>query len=117
MPSWRSGVRNGLSLLRMIGSLIVSNLEKTFEVLKSERYLSGADLKRFANRGAYYLGEINAVHPFREGNGRAQREFIRQLAVRDGYELDGTRVSQEQMTEASRQSIRVHNAGLEQVLK
>jgi cell filamentation protein len=33
----------------------------------------------FASRSAYYLGEINAIHPFSEGNGRMQREFIREL--------------------------------------
>ena len=36
---------------------IVPNLNKTFEGLKKERYLSDVDLKRFCNRGAYYLGE------------------------------------------------------------
>jgi cell filamentation protein len=96
---------------------IVSSLEKTLGELQSEQNLKGTDLNRFANRGAYYFGEINAVHPFREGNGRAQREFIRELAVQNGYELDWTHVSQEQMIEASRHSLRVDNAGLEQILK
>ena len=84
--------------------------------LQRERYLSGCDLKRLANRGAYYLGEINAVHPFREGNGRTQREFIRQLAIRNGYELDWSRVTREQMIEASKQSFRRDDLGLEHVL-
>jgi cell filamentation protein len=84
---------------------IVLNLNKTFEGLKKERYLSGADLKRFCNRGAYYLGEVNAIHPFREGNGRTQREFIRQLAGRNGYALDWSRVSREQMIDASRRKV------------
>jgi cell filamentation protein len=41
----------------------------------------------FRERAAHYLGEINALHPFREGNTRAQREFIRELAVEAGYEI------------------------------
>ena len=94
---------------------IVSTLAKTFEELKQERYLSGADLKRFCNRGAYYLGEINAIHPFREGNGRTQREFIRELALRNGYSLDWSRVSRDRMMDASKQSFRRDNAGLELV--
>lgn len=57
-------------------------LDKTLADLRRESYLAGVGLARFANRGAYYLGEINAVHPFRDGNGRTQREFIRQLAAR-----------------------------------
>jgi cell filamentation protein len=96
---------------------IVSSLDKTFDDLKKERHLSGADRGGFANRGAYYLGEINAIHPFREGNGRTQREFIRQLALRNGYALDWSRVSREQMIDASRQSFKTDNAGLEKVLQ
>jgi cell filamentation protein len=96
---------------------IVSSLDKTFGELRDEHYLTGADAALFCNRAAYYLGEINAIHPFREGNGRAQREFIRELAVRNGYTFDWSRVSQEEMIEASRHSLRVDNSGLEQVLR
>ena len=96
---------------------IVSTLAKTLEDLKQERYLSGADLKRFCDRGAYYLGEINAIHPFREGNGRTQREFMRELALRNGYTLEWSRVSRDRMMDASKQSFRRDNAGLAEVLR
>ena len=33
---------------------------------------------------------INAIHAFREGNGRTQNEFVRQLAEHNGYKLDLT---------------------------
>ncbi|WP_222849281.1 Fic family protein [Trebonia kvetii] len=39
----------------------------------------------FTERLAYYLGEVDAIHPFRDGNGRAQRAFFEQLASDDGY--------------------------------
>jgi cell filamentation protein len=59
----------------------------------------------FAARAAFYLGEINAIHPFREGNGRAQLEFIRQLALHAGHPLSwsvvGTGFTQQQMISAS----------------
>lgn len=42
----------------------------------------------FLDRLTYYLGEVNAVHPFREGNGRAQRAFFEQLASDAGYALN-----------------------------
>ena len=57
--------------------------------LKREGHLSGCSLERFATRAAYYFGEINAVHPFREGNGRTQREFIKELAVCNGLPSTG----------------------------
>lgn len=38
-------------------------------------------------RLAYYFGEVNALHPFREGNGRAQRAFWGQLARDAGHPI------------------------------
>jgi cell filamentation protein len=96
---------------------IGSFLHKTFDDLRNERYLRALDQARFAGRAAYYLGEINAIHPFREGNGRAQREFIRQLALRNGYSIDWSRISRQQMIDASRQSFQKDNAGLEKLLR
>jgi cell filamentation protein len=37
---------------------------------------------------AEILDTINYLHPFREGNGRTQREFIRVLALEKGYALN-----------------------------
>ena len=37
------------------------------------------------------LGDVNHVHPFREGNGRAQLGNLKQLAARAGYAIDLTR--------------------------
>jgi cell filamentation protein len=50
------------------------------------------------------LGEINAAHPFREGNGRAQREFIRELGIEAGFMIDWSRMNRRQMMAASRES-------------
>jgi cell filamentation protein len=47
--------------------------------LRSENHLRGVEPQVFARRAGFYLGEINAIHPFRDGNGRAQREFLREL--------------------------------------
>jgi len=96
---------------------IVSSLDKMCLELKREWHLAGSDLERFAIRGAYYLGEMNAIHPFRDGNGRTQREFVRELGLRNGLMMDWNKVSREEMIEASRRSLRVDNAGLEQVLR
>ena len=80
------------------------NLKRTFEKLASENHLRGLDAVAFAHRAAFYLGEINAIHPFREGNGRTQREFIRELAAGAGLRLNWNRVSREQMYGASIES-------------
>jgi cell filamentation protein len=42
----------------------------------------------FTERLTYYFGEVNAIHPFREGNGRAQRAFFEHLGSDAGFILD-----------------------------
>ena len=41
--------------------------------------------KELAGKLAEILDTVNYMHPFREGNGRAQREFIRSLAMEKGW--------------------------------
>ena len=55
---------------------------------RGESLLRGLPRDVFTERLAYYLGEINAPHPFREGNGRAQRAFFEQLVSDAGFILD-----------------------------
>jgi cell filamentation protein len=44
--------------------------------------------KNLAERLAEILDNVNYLHPFREGNGRAQREFLRMLALEKGLTLN-----------------------------
>ena len=76
-------------------------MEELFSELEKENYLQPCDTEEMADRLAYYLSEINALHPFREGNGRTKRLFIEILAERAGYEVDFSEVSAEEMVEAS----------------
>jgi cell filamentation protein, protein adenylyltransferase len=80
---------------------IVPGLQKVLNELASGHFLRGIDLQGFCGRAAYYMAEINALHPFREGNGRAQREFLRELAVEAGYELALDSVTKEEIGAAS----------------
>ena len=61
-----------------------------FSQLKREKYLlnySEEPKEVFADRLAYYMGEINMLHPFWEGNGRTLRLFIDLIAHLNGYKL------------------------------
>jgi len=58
------------------------------------------DADTLSKRLAHYLSEINALHPFREGNGRVQRIFISQLSQSAGYQLDYSDLEQEQIYRA-----------------
>jgi cell filamentation protein len=75
-----------------------------FNELSNEHYLIGTSTEKIPERLAYYLGEINVIHPFREGNGRTQRVFIQYLAQTAGYHVDFSNVSGQEMIEASAQA-------------
>jgi cell filamentation protein len=47
----------------------------------------------FAGRAAEILAELNAIHPFRDGNGRAQLTLLRQMADLAGMDLDLGRIA------------------------
>jgi cell filamentation protein len=88
---------------------LVPSLETTFNQLRTENYLKNLDADHFATRAGHYLGEINAIHPFREGNGRTQREFIRCVALHAGHKLSWRNLSQAENNEASRISYATGN--------
>jgi cell filamentation protein len=46
------------------------------------------DTGKIARKLAEILDNVNYLHPFREGNGRTQREFVRTLALEKGYSLN-----------------------------
>lgn len=62
-----------------VAAFVEPALNVLLQKLSAENYLQAVDPQVFASRAGYFLSEINAAHPFREGNGRTQREFIREL--------------------------------------
>jgi len=46
------------------------------------------DRTKLSGKLAEILDTVNYMHPFREGNGRTQREFIRLLAMEKGWRLN-----------------------------
>lgn len=83
---------------------IEEQMESIMRKLEKENYLENLNIEMLAERLAYYIGEINAIHPFREGNGRTQRMFIECLALKNGFSLDFAKISNEEMLEASVQT-------------
>ena len=100
-----------------MGYRIIPQAEILFTQLKNEQFLKKTEPAKIAGRLAYYMGEINAIHPFREGNGRAQRIFISQLAKEAGFELTFSKSTQEEMINASIQAHRCDYKGLESIIE
>ena len=68
--------------------LIEPYLTGKLQGIAKEKFLCGLQPDIFVGRLAHYMSEINAAHPFREGNGRVQRLFCAQLAEQAGYFID-----------------------------
>lgn len=70
---------------------IREELERAFREYGDPDTVASLPLPAFVERTAHLLAEINAVHPFREGNGRTQLTFLTLLAANAGYDvnLDG----------------------------
>lgn len=85
--------------------------------IRKANYLKEMDKDQFAQKGAQIMGELNELHPFREGNGRTQREFMRELAANAGWELNFDGISKERMIEASVAAMRMDYRHLEDIIK
>lgn len=64
---------------------IPGEMEHLFTRLNAPSFLPGGDADEFIVAAADFLGDLNAIHPFREGNGRTQLIFLRQLGLRAGH--------------------------------
>jgi len=64
-------------------------------------FLRNADPQEFSAKAAEIIGDINHAHPFREGNGRTQLEYLKQLGEQAGQNIDLTKINGEAWIEAS----------------
>jgi len=72
--------------------------------LTSSNFLRGRDRRSFVQQASVILGDVNHVHPFREGNGRTQMQYLQQLAQQAGHPLDVRRIEPERWLDASIQA-------------
>lgn len=81
---------------------ITSAANYVFAELAKENNLKGLDRGAFVERLSHHYDQLNFIHPFREGNGRAQRVFWSRVAYDAGYVIDWDAVIGDENDEASR---------------
>src|ERR1700683_2774089 len=67
---------------------IDAEMTKLFASLAGQNDFAGLSKAEFEKRAAHFLAELNAIHPFREGNGRTQLSFLGIIAEEAGHPLD-----------------------------
>lgn len=81
---------------------IATGMADVHRRIVAARYLKGLSARAFADKAGEIIGDINYVHPFREGNGRAQALYLEALARQAGHTIDLTRIIRENWMEASK---------------
>ncbi|MFS8650934.1 MAG: Fic family protein [Caldibacillus sp.] len=91
------------------------NARNLYYRLQKDRLLQGLNKAEMARKLAFYMAEINVMHPFREGNGRALREYIRTLAIANGYTIDWTKMDKDTLLNAIKLSV-IDTTALERLI-
>lgn len=89
---------------------------EVFGRLASSGHLRDLPRQEFVIRLAALYGDLNVLHPFREGNGRTQRAFLTQLGADAGYALNWSGMDPQRNEDASVKSFLGDNNLLEQLL-
>lgn len=104
---WAGEVRNveiGKGNLFCITTCIREYANSVFNKYYSQCYSARNDIDEFIKVFAENYGDLNALHPFREGNGRTQREFARMVCLECGYDFNLYVTTHNEMLEASKLS-------------
>lgn len=83
-------------------ALIELAAANTARELREDSFLQGLGWREFVDKLSYYYDGFNHIHPFREGNGRTQREFWNRVAEDASWFIDWSKVHGKQLDEASR---------------
>lgn len=95
---------------------IDQEMAKLFKALRRTGHLRGTSPQDFAKQAAHFLAELNAIHPFREGNGRTQLTFLTLLADRAGHPLVLKKMNPERIMRAVIASFRGQEAPLTRMI-
>jgi cell filamentation protein len=74
---------------------IPAQMDALFAQLRAGPCFTEPGREAFVRATAEFLGELNAIHPFREGNGRSQLAFMHLVGLRAGHPIDFARVERE----------------------
>ena len=87
--------------------------DKLFLALSDAGWLEGLGRTDLVVRIAEFYGDLNVVHPFREGNGRAQRLFFEHIIINAGYEIDWWQVEEFEWLRANIEAVNCDYQGME----
>ncbi|ECH9341638.1 cell filamentation protein Fic [Salmonella enterica subsp. diarizonae] len=85
--------RLGNQVVYADSAYIEPELSKLFQMLEKEQFFHRMAPEKMAERLGHYYSEFDALHPFREGNSRTLRQFMSDLALNAGMNLNWSMVA------------------------
>ena len=82
-------------------NFLESQAEKLFARLAAENWLEGLSRPELVAAAAEHFGDLNMLHPFREGNGRAQRILFEHLILNAGFTVSWWPVQEDEWVQAN----------------
>lgn len=83
---------------------ISDNVKEIFKKINIEKFKQ-MDLDTLIKTISEIMTDLNVLHPFREGNGRTTREFIRELLLEFGYKINFFEIDYDLIIEASKEAV------------
>ena len=96
---------------------IPAQMRALFAALRAQKCFFGLEPEDFSTRSAHFLAELNAIHAFREGNGRTQLAFFTLLVDRAGHPVRNTNLRPETILDAMITSFKGDEAPLVRVIR
>jgi cell filamentation protein len=90
---------------------------KLFKRLADANWFQDLDRTALIHASAELFGDLNVVHPFREGNGRAQRILFEHIIVNAGFEISWWPVEPKEWVQANIDAVGCDYAGLVRVFE
>jgi cell filamentation protein len=81
---------------------IGNGMADVYRRLEQANFLRNLNSTEFAEQAGPIMGDVNYVHPFREGNGRTQLAYLKQLAHQAGHSIALSRITPKRWIAASR---------------
>jgi cell filamentation protein len=88
---------------------------KIFSCMARMDWFEGYDRDALITAVAESFGDLNMIHPFREGNGRAQRILFEHLILNAGFQIDWWQVGPQEWVEANIAAVGCDYSALESV--
>lgn len=94
---------------------IQREIDKLFKTLAKANYFQNIPISALIIKISELYGELNIIHPFREGNGRSQRILFEHIIVNCGFKISWVNVNKDEWIQANIDSVHCDYSLLEAI--